>query len=126
MRKLKSLLLATMYVVVVLGITVGGASAAQHASWNPYVTDTAVSSHDDSFIKVGRKGRRNTAIALGAIALGTIIYKNRQRNYRGSYDRRYGNAHINWCYNRYRSYRDFDNTFQPYHGPRRQCISPYY
>ncbi|MCP4129056.1 MAG: BA14K family protein, partial [Gammaproteobacteria bacterium] len=36
------------------------------------------------------------------------------------------NAHLDWCYNRYRSYRDRDNTFQPYNGPRRQCISPYY
>jgi hypothetical protein len=35
-------------------------------------------------------------------------------------------AHIRWCYNRYRSYRDWDNTFQPYHGPRRQCRSPYF
>ncbi len=37
-----------------------------------------------------------------------------------------GNAHVNWCYNRYRSYRTSDNTFQPYNGPRKQCISPYY
>lgn len=36
-----------------------------------------------------------------------------------------GNAHIDWCYNRYRSYRASDNTFQPYNGPRRQCRSPY-
>jgi hypothetical protein len=35
-------------------------------------------------------------------------------------------AHVNWCYNRYRSYRAWDNTFQPYYGPRRQCRSPYY
>jgi len=34
-------------------------------------------------------------------------------------------AHIEWCYARYRSYRDWDNTFQPYNGPRRQCVSPY-
>ena len=34
-------------------------------------------------------------------------------------------AHINWCYNRYRSYRSWDNTFQPYNGPRQQCWSPY-
>jgi hypothetical protein len=34
-------------------------------------------------------------------------------------------AHINWCENRYRSYRAWDNTFQPYNGPRRQCWSPY-
>lgn len=36
-----------------------------------------------------------------------------------------GNAHTSWCYNRYRSYRAYDNTFQPYNGPRRQCYSPY-
>ena len=35
------------------------------------------------------------------------------------------NAHIQWCYDRYRSYRHSDNTFQPYNGPRRQCYSPY-
>lgn len=34
--------------------------------------------------------------------------------------------HVRWCYNRYRSYRDWDNTFQPYHGPRKQCRSPYW
>ncbi|WP_269929421.1 BA14K family protein [Aminobacter sp. HY435] len=37
----------------------------------------------------------------------------------------YGNAHVQWCYDRYRSYRASDNTFQPYNGPRRQCYSPY-
>ena len=36
-----------------------------------------------------------------------------------------GNAHVEWCYDRYRSYRASDNTFQPYNGPRRQCYSPY-
>lgn len=35
------------------------------------------------------------------------------------------NAHINWCHARYRSYRVSDNSFQPYHGPRKACISPY-
>lgn len=34
-------------------------------------------------------------------------------------------AHYRWCDNRYRSYRAYDNTFQPYHGPRRPCFSPY-
>ncbi|GLS29650.1 BA14K-like protein [Mesorhizobium albiziae] len=36
-----------------------------------------------------------------------------------------GNAHVRWCYDRYRSYRASDNTYQPYNGPRQQCISPY-
>lgn len=34
-------------------------------------------------------------------------------------------AHHRWCYSRYRSYRAYDGTFQPYHGPRRRCNSPY-
>lgn len=39
--------------------------------------------------------------------------------------RRLTAAHIQWCFDRYRSYRAYDNTFQPYHGPREQCWSPY-
>jgi hypothetical protein len=34
-------------------------------------------------------------------------------------------AHVAWCYETYRSYRAYDNTYQPYEGPRRQCWSPY-
>lgn len=36
-----------------------------------------------------------------------------------------GPAHYQWCEHRYRSYRAADNSFQPYHGPRRACLSPY-
>lgn len=34
-------------------------------------------------------------------------------------------AHINWCHNRWRSYRVSDNSYQPYNGPRRVCVSPH-
>lgn len=37
-----------------------------------------------------------------------------------------GDAHVQWCYDHYRSYRASDNTFQPYVGPRKACVSPYY
>lgn len=49
------------------------------------------------------------------------------RVYRTLPRRHYGlsQAHVNWCYNRYRSYDAYTNTFQPYNGPRRACISPY-
>jgi hypothetical protein len=36
-----------------------------------------------------------------------------------------GGSHVAWCSNRYRSYRAYDNTFQPYNGGRQECISPY-
>lgn len=35
-------------------------------------------------------------------------------------------SHYQWCANRYRSYDSRSNTFQPYGGPRQQCLSPYY
>jgi len=41
------------------------------------------------------------------------------------YYRSASSAHVRWCYSRYRSYRASDNSWQPYHGPRRQCVSPY-
>ncbi|TIS54552.1 BA14K family protein [Mesorhizobium sp.] len=34
-------------------------------------------------------------------------------------------AHIRWCHERYVSYRAWDNSYQPYAGPRQQCWSPY-
>jgi len=71
------------------------------------------------------------AFALGAIIGGAIAsqpsYEPRYYERRVVPGPRYdsGSAHVRWCYNRYRSYRAWDNTFQPYHGPRQQCWSPY-
>ncbi|MEO9340318.1 BA14K family protein [Mesorhizobium sp. SB112] len=53
------------------------------------------------------------AFIAGAIGGGAIDNQPRAR----------GNAHVQYCYDRYRSYRASDNTFQPNSGPRRQCIS---
>ena len=58
----------------------------------------------------------------GAFIVGAVVgsaIANNNRVYAG------GSAHVEWCYNRYRSYRASDNTFQPYNGPRQQCYSPY-
>ena len=61
------------------------------------------------------------AFIAGAIIGGAIANNNNYYNngYGG------GSAHVQWCYDRYRSYRAYDNTFQPYNGPRQQCYSPY-
>ena len=56
------------------------------------------------------------AFAAGALITGAIINQQAPRA---------GNAHVGWCYDRYISYRAYDNSFQPYNGPRRQCYSPY-
>ncbi|MGB6119762.1 MAG: BA14K family protein [Mesorhizobium sp.] len=60
------------------------------------------------------------AFIAGAIISGAVNSAQQPR-----YNRSYSSAHVRWCYNRYRSYRDWDNTFQPYNGPRQQCYSPY-
>jgi hypothetical protein len=60
------------------------------------------------------------AFIAGAIIGGAIANQEPPVQYRPR-----GGAHAEWCFNRYRSYRASDNTFQPYNGPRRQCVSPY-
>ncbi|PKA41708.1 BA14K family protein [Rhizobium sullae] len=71
--------------------------------------------------------RNNDAAAIiGGLALGAIIGGAlAQPRYYAPAGYNGGNAHTRWCYNQYRSYRAWDNTFQPYYGPRRQCVSPY-
>jgi osmotically-inducible protein OsmY len=59
------------------------------------------------------------AFVAGALVTGAIANSQPRVVYRN------GNAHTQWCYDRYRSYRAYDNTFQPYNGPRQQCYSPY-
>ena len=68
----------------------------------------------------------NVGAIIGGLAAGAII-GGALAQPRYVTPRRYvgGNAHVNWCYSRYRSYRAYDNTYQPYGGPRRQCYSPY-
>ncbi|OWW00109.1 hypothetical protein ATY81_25270 [Rhizobium sp. R72] len=94
----------------------------------------------------------NWGLALGGLAFGAILGSALSQPYYGSYydthygspygyyggpyryyrpyrnyawSGYYGGSHARWCYARYRSYRAFDNTFQPYYGPRRQCVGPY-
>jgi len=62
------------------------------------------------------------AFGAGAIIGGAIANDGyAQPRYEGINPR-----HTDWCYARYRSYRAYDNTFQPNYGPRKQCYSPYF
>ncbi|MEQ1941153.1 BA14K family protein [Mesorhizobium sp. VNQ89] len=58
------------------------------------------------------------AFAVGAAAGAAVVTT-------PAPSRRLAAAHVAWCYETYRSYRSYDNTYQPYEGPRRQCWSPY-
>lgn len=61
------------------------------------------------------------AFIAGAI-IGGAVTQPQQPSVRPG---RMSQSHVDWCFNRYRSYRVSDNTFQPYHGPRRVCNSPF-
>ena len=54
------------------------------------------------------------------VIIGGIIASQPRHHYHG-----HRSAHVDWCLRRYRSYDVHSNTFQPYHGPRRACRSPY-
>lgn len=150
MTRFLSLSLTAIFVFAVMVISSTGADA-KGLRWNPLINDGVAESlldNDAAAVKVqvrrrgARRGvrrstrrrslrRRNNAAAaagiMGAIIGGAIIANEANRR-----DRRYrrrarrGDAHEDWCYRRYRSYRAWDNTFQPYRGRRRACISPYY
>ncbi|MGR9246710.1 BA14K family protein [Rhizobium leguminosarum] len=53
-------------------------------------------------------------LAAGALIGGIIASQPRARAYSSG-------SHAEYCYSRYRSYRAYDNTYQPNYGPRRQC-----
>jgi hypothetical protein len=42
------------------------------------------------------------------------------------YDGRWTEAHVQWCFSRYRSYNPSTNTFVGYDGYVHQCRGPYY
>lgn len=76
-----------------------------------------------------RRGPSPGAI-IGGFAMGAIVGSALARPRYVVPPRRFrpvgSSAHVRWCYARFRSYRSWDNTFQPFRGPRRQCISPYW
>ncbi|MFZ2101511.1 MAG: BA14K family protein [Oricola sp.] len=65
------------------------------------------------------------ALLIGGVIAGAAIANATQP--KDVYVEPVGNAdaHINWCFGKYKSYRMSDNTYQPFDGPRKQCISPY-
>ena len=87
--------------------------------------------------RVYRRGFRNyggwwfpgAAFATGAIIGGAIASQAAPvvvapPAYGGGYAGG-GDAHVQWCSQQYRSYDPQTDTFQPYEGPRRPCVSPY-
>ncbi|WP_354532035.1 BA14K family protein [Pseudorhizobium tarimense] len=60
------------------------------------------------------------AFGAGAVIGGAIQGQNQGQRVRG-----YSSSHVQWCENRYRTYRASDNSYVPRVGVRAQCQSPY-
>lgn len=138
MNKLVSGLLASALATSFAVASIAPVNAApvyvpQTANVSSNVKDVAWRGHNRVYIRDGRhywRGHRGyrhwrhgyrrhgdfwfplAAFATGAIISGAIA-NDRPPTYGGSHEAR--------CYARYRSYRAYDNTYQPYNGPRRQC-----
>jgi hypothetical protein len=89
------------------------------------------------------RGRNEAGLIIGGLAAGAIIggllaapryreyyyyddyYEPRYYRPRVRYRSSGLDAHQLWCLDRWRSYDIYSDTYQPYHGPRRYCVSPY-
>lgn len=76
--------------------------------------------HHDSRRYRHHRRHGGSGVYFGLGLLPSYNYVAPRRHYRSG-----SSAHVNWCHDRYRSYRAWDNSWQPYNGPRRQCRSPY-
>ncbi|MBP1851913.1 BA14K family protein [Rhizobium halophytocola] len=67
-----------------------------------------------------RHHHSNAGAIIGGLAAGAII-----GGVLATPRRSYGGSHVQWCSNRYRTYRASDNTYVPRVGVRAYCNSPY-
>ena len=83
--------------------------------------------HHGHYYRRHRHHGSHAGAIIGGLAAGAIIGGAIASQPRYARPHRYAGAssHTQWCYGRYRSYRAYDNSFQPYHGPRQQCYSPF-
>ncbi|WP_419914453.1 BA14K family protein [Hoeflea sp.] len=99
------------------------------------------------FRKTTLKALTLTAMAVSVAALGAGSAFASGYGYGGGYGGGYGKSsghvksaphrpfahiqdtiwrqHVGWCATRFKTYNSYDNTYQPYSGPRKQCWSPY-
>lgn len=58
---------------------------------------------------------------LGALAIGAVVVNSQNQ----AVNPAPYNNHVAWCSSKYNSYRIHDNSWQPFKGGRRLCVSPF-
>lgn len=142
-KKLSLIAAAVLAAEVVVATTPVGAAPLRFNPSHEQASDVTPVNH-----RGGRRwrGRDHTGAIIGGLAAGAIIggllaaprYRDPYYDYYDDYyfERRYYrprvryersglDAHQRWCLNRWRSYDIYSDTYQPYNGPRRYCVSPY-
>ncbi|MBP2549460.1 uncharacterized protein YcfJ [Neorhizobium galegae] len=66
-----------------------------------------------------RRHHSNAGAVIGGLAAGAVIGGIIASQQQGS--RTVSGSHEQYCASKYRSYRAYDNTYQPLSGPRQQC-----
>lgn len=112
------------------GVYRGNDYKRQKYLWK-YGNQRRVRNHDnwDNDYKYRRHHRRHWNDDYWGVApgfyLGLGVPSYRYYNEPHRVYRRTSSAHVDWCERRWKSYHAWDNTYQPKHGKRRQCISPF-
>ena len=65
------------------------------------------------------------AIGIGGVLLGAAIANSQNRNGGRRHRANQYEAHVDWCYNRYRSYNERTDKYRANSGRLRYCNSPY-
>lgn len=68
---------------------------------------------------------RNNSGAVAAGLIGGMLIGGMAASAVAQQNQSAWSNHVNWCSQRFRSFRVSDNSWQPNNGPRRQCISPF-
>lgn len=104
----------------------------RQTSYRHYERVTVYSSHHGQRVyghRVHRPGyvyHNGQWLSPRSMRAGVIVDYPIPRRHVANYQGDLNPKHYSWCAERYRSYHWHSNTFQPYHGPRQQCYSPYY
>lgn len=104
----------------------------RHTSYRHYERVTVLSRHhgyrapDYRLYRPGYVYRNGIWFSPRSMRAGVIVDRPIPRRHEVHYGGAISSRHHSWCANRYRSYHWRSNSFQPHHGPRQQCYSPYY